>query len=426
MSMRWPRVKRSSCPVGGDVIATNWSQGGLIVAGSLLFLTIAVACASAEAPETRWDERMLKAYPQWVLFVEDRSVAARPRLWGETKAALTDLVRQYPEGEFVDEAHLALAEGAAYCSANPDQARDILELLDKEHPDATCCYDPWPIGPQYGAYRGIGEIWRMAARQLVRERRDGRVVRVEKLGRGRKGLTAAERAFLALFAHLDRFPVRTRDVSFLCRVQLHVSGGHHEQAIEQLQNFIAANRDQALAEHLADRKAAGADDDVFLVGLERPFFFANAFLLDELRALNRQDEAIAVAEAFCRDFSHDGWYWRINETLGDLYMETRLETPSQVAQNQYRLALKGLLTEVKNIGELDDNRFGILPSSGKEVQLKELKEKIRRCGGKIDVGSPVSERTEQAPPERDPSAPRETTDKMGLSSLAACGKSIGI
>jgi hypothetical protein len=110
-------------------------------------------------------------------------------------------------------------------------------------------------------------------------------------------------------------------------------------------------------------------------------------LVTHLRAAGDVDSAKAFGDRFVSVVSSDGFYWPLNQLMGELYLNAAAGGPSPEAERHYRTALDGQLDEIRATAA------GSVHSEGARQSFVErwrrsiisLKESINAAGGRIDV-----------------------------------------
>lgn len=343
-----------------------------------------LAQAAAPEKEKRWDIQALKHVSQWRDLLQDPHIAAqaaRPA-WREKKEALQALLERHPKSDYADDVEVAIACGVAACEGDLRAAERSLRRIIKEYPDAKSVMAWWRPGQQYS----LDPSWYMWASQVVRA------------GRRRREPSASERAALAYFAHLDKYPNYTRDVAAYYLTTIRKAMGAEARSVQDLRTLVDSTRGTMVEFKKADRQAAARPDGGLIREVQRAPIWATYDLISLLDAERKTEEAIGAAETFVHSLSGDGWYWLLNVRLGDLYHRKAGGKRSPDAEKQFRLALQGYVERAKGISLLGDNRFQTPESHA--AQIRRLKEKIRSAGGEIEVDAKEIEswRSEARPP----------------------------
>lgn len=350
-----------------------------VVIITVLFGTLCWLCAPSDAAqeEKRWDIRTTADLPKWKALLQEPYLEGKSlkEKWPKKKEALEALLAKYPNSDYADDVAVAIACGTAACENNSQDADRLLTRVIEQCAERKSLMGRW----QPGQFYCLDHRWYQWARDAAK----GAQQRAWD-GGSRSRPSRSKQATLAYFSHLEQYPNSTRDVATYYRIIIRLSR-NPVQAQKELEKFAAVTLEQLVEINKADRQASRAVDGAFLKGVERPAVWACHDLVMSLRTQGKLDQAIGIAEKFVTSVSTDGYYWWMNDLLGDMYHQRDGKSRSPAAEKQYRLALGGYSERAKATSTLGDNRY--LYSGAHSRPIIRLKKKINSAGGSIELNA---------------------------------------
>ncbi len=298
--------------------------------------------------------------------------------WAELKPRIEDLAGAKENGRAAD-ATILLACAKWLFDSDTRRAVSMANSVIEDYPMATSVLSINPYD-QICPVR-LDMNWHIYIQTLMRgENADSAILskreRVEAISRE------------TYVAHMRQYPVLAADVAGLFMYL--ISESHrttpagekilkdilYRHPYDQMRRAKEADKETAINEHCPD-----------LMSLMRPEVAAGLHLMRHHEALGDAEQAIEVGQSLVNAVSSDGFYWQINKALGDLYLDDMEEGPSPDAERQYRVALDGYLTEIRQKAsrkaESGDTRG--LPLEAWESTIKEFKKSISEAGGVIVI-----------------------------------------
>ena len=309
---------------------------GLVATGATL---------GAEAPRApeRWDLRMIAEGRIWPNLLVGYAYADRKKHWPERKAALSKIIKDFPDSRWADDAALVLAGGMASLENNWRGACKRLAALAQASGEHGTVVEAWDADMGFR----FDPTWLMWRGSLVFLNKDGTIRHSKPWGR-HGPLSSGEQEALALFHHLDRWPRRTADVARLTIAQIHHRNGDLKGAVAALEELLSRMRDLVQTAQ-ADREAASRQHCRLIRGVWRPEYAACLHLIWLYEQQGQHDRSIALGRLFAHASSRDGWYpWHINRTVGDICAKYKRW---KEAEEQYTVALAGAKMWIADLKE---------------------------------------------------------------------------
>jgi hypothetical protein len=296
------------------------------------------------------------------------------------------IVASHPQSPYADDAALALAIGAANFEHRPLEALERLQAVAQQFAASGT------ILAEYSPYRfhEVDPVWWQAVVVLLQAKPGPRgqtvfpdipVCDVE----ARLGFRDQCATSYAL--HLQVYPVSTRQYALLTANL--IKAGDKTKVREVLDGLKAVAEVDARFEEIAaiDRKASGQPTGYYIGLLRRPAVVAMQRFFRCCNSSDLTDEGIAAGARIVPKMSPDGWFWELNQGLGDLYRKKAAGGPSPEAVTHYTLALSGYLAEVRREADFKRQLGGgeeSLPLDQIESQVRQLKKAIVAVGGQAD------------------------------------------
>lgn len=351
-----------------------------------LLITGAVVASFNNEGANRWDKRLIRSAPIWerLIYKYAGATSTKKKDWPNRKKRLQEIVDQFPQSEYVDDAELAIACGVAAWEGNLDGSVQAFTRIISKYPEAdTILYfwapeGDWTFDPQ----------WIRWAPGRVTTDANGQIISSRPFGGVSSGLSARERAALLYFQHLGKYPRYTKDIAFLNIVAIRLARRKIDVALKELEGFTGRNHARMVKFNESDRIAAEKLDGIYVRGILRPVIRAYQLMTYIYASQGKLTDAISVGNKLVKAVSCDGWYWQINEHLADLYKKNSKGKKCPEAAKQYGLALQGYRAYIKKEAEFIKACHGTLqnvPVKQWQKQILELKKSILEMGGKADL-----------------------------------------
>ena len=283
----------------------------------------------------RWDVHIIQERSVLGPMLEDYFAPEERRkaAWPSKREELEKVLAQHPDSEYADDVALVIAWGIASCEGDLEAALEAFAGTGDRYPEGETILLPHWI-PH--ADLGFDEQWFYWAPTLV-----GNGIPFQ--GDGMHGVSSQEIEVLEYFNHFERYPRYTRDYVALSIAEIHWAKRQYDLAMDEWMAFCNTRFDQLVEFNKADREAAAKPYGRLIWGIERHAVSASMQLLRLSSIVDLGDDAVAVVDKIADATSYDGWYWQLNELLGDLHQEKVGEQPSKEALKQYTFALEGFL-----------------------------------------------------------------------------------
>lgn len=268
------------------------------------------------------------------------------------------------------DARLLLACGKWLFEKDTDQAVQIAKSVAERYPSAPTIFT-------------INPYDRMCPLRL-----DGRwFPYFRELQTGKKPTTARtdyEQERDRFVSHMVKYPARVADIARLFVYSVSEENNKSDNGLRLLEEVLQDARTKEIQQNReADRQAGIHADYPVSAVFMRPEAVAALFFIDHCSATKNKEKLSSRGVEVVQLVSPDGWYWTLNQRLGDALLELEPEQNRSVAENQYRLALAGFLEHTKH----QPARFkGRKPFPNLENFQKtdlDLKKRIQKAGGKI-------------------------------------------
>lgn len=317
------------------------SYGFVLVA--ILLVTPLSYSQGTDPNEQRWDLVMIKEAHIWNNLLKNYAYADHNKFWPDTKASLQQVLTNWPDSRWADDAALMLAGGKASFENDPAGAINDLERIISEYPNGKTVVVGW--NSNRGCY--LDETWIFCRAGLVSLDSDGSVRFSRPFDRDDK-ISQKEEEALAYFEHIHKYPRSTKVTAQLVMAQIKAQNDNIAGAIEVLEEVTSNCAEYFAATVHADKIAASEKDGYHIRHLQRPEFKAYIFLIGYYEGKGKPEKAITTVDEFTR-FANDSPRWDIIKRLGKFYDKHGLETK---ARAEYQLAL----TTIKNHMKLQRER----------------------------------------------------------------------
>ncbi|MFC1497395.1 hypothetical protein ACFLS1_02835 [Verrucomicrobiota bacterium] len=296
------------------------------------------------------------------------------RWWERTKVPLTRVAET--KSRWASDAKLLLACGKWLVEKDTENAIHLAELIIQDYPQAESILEFEPSQP------------------ICSVRLDPRVVAyfrtLYKSGESSIYLKQPSKATISqepFLLHILNYPVRTADIARLFAYSIsegqRKSDARHRFLEEILENNPQIENEKIQADMLAGITAEWPSSEVFI----RPNGVAALFLLDFYKSQGNGQKLMSYGVKVLNLVSPDGWYWPVNRKLGDYLLDSKLDDARPEAERQYRLALKGCLKRIACEARKAQSLKRTGPRKILEKRLLELKERVKKAGGDIEVNS---------------------------------------
>jgi tetratricopeptide (TPR) repeat protein len=321
----------------------------LLLCGS--FCTL--CSGQAEPNSKRWDLMMIDEAPIWKNLLVNYFYADHQKFWPEKKKALQQIVNQFPDSQWADDAELILAcgkfeyegkQGIDNLTTNADAyakgyfgdaneaIKDLRNIINK-YPNAKTIISPWwAVG--YGCT--FDGIWEMNQSSLRRYNRDGSI-----RGGIPFGTSQQEKEVLAYFNHLDKYPILTKDVAITFIAEIYGHQKKYKEGAEELEKVIA-NTDQLTKTLQADRITATDANGFLIRGIDRPEYRAYISLVGCYEILKNTEKATATTDSFA-SIVNQGPNYGMMKRIGEFYDKHGLK---EKAKSQYQQALNRINEDI--------------------------------------------------------------------------------
>lgn len=289
----------------------------------------------------RWDLMMIEEAPIWGNLISYYGYSDKSRYWPERKASLQAIIEKYPESRWADDAALCLAGGQASIEGDIDGAIAAIRQIIAQYPDGHSIIAYWDL--EKGCV--LDESWLMWQGGVVSFNSENSISSSKPYDRDGK-ISLQEREILTYFAHLQKYPILTKDVAQWIIALMLLEQHDSLRAISELEAII--NRSSYLASiSAADRKTA-SDSDGFLIARDavrnkypiwRPQYSAYMDLMPLYKYQGDLNKAVNIGLEWASMYSSDGWYWPWNQRVGGICAEA---DRWKEATEQYQIALQGV------------------------------------------------------------------------------------
>lgn len=322
----------------------------VLVAEVVFFARVSSFGAQAAGEHARWDLMMINESGIWEKLLTNYPYAKHQKHWSERKAALEQIVSDFPDSQWADDAELILACGKfkfegkagvddlvsnaeAYSQryfGDAEVAINELRTIIKKYPNDRSIVKSW-WSPGNGCK--LNDVWLHNQGNLISRNPDG-TVRTRRPFDRDGPMSQQKEEVLAYFEHLDRHPIHTKDVArfFISNIL-----GHQKKYAEASLELELVLADAAeLTEAVrADRSAALREDGFFIRGVFRPQHMAYYSLMSYYEKTNNIEKAIAETDKFAA-IVNQGARYGIIKHVGTIYEKHGVRSK---ANAQYRLAI---------------------------------------------------------------------------------------
>ncbi|HET6559057.1 MAG TPA: tetratricopeptide repeat protein [Prolixibacteraceae bacterium] len=312
-----------------------------------VFLVISSGLIAQNAVITEsWDQKIIEEATIWKKLLTHYSMANKTLYWTEREQSLNKVLNEFPKSQWTDDAALLLAGEKVLRDHSWDKAVIDLREIMKKYPNESTIIDNWD------AYKGchISKAWLLWAPSRVIFNEEESLKTDFPFNRDGK-IDILEKEALAYFEHLEKYPQRTRDVAqYMIALILHQNGKFNEAILEL--EMLLANYPDLSKIRIIDFDASKRENG-HLIGNEPPFdalpiwriqYSASILLINLYIKQNRIEEAITIGSKLVQQCSPDGWYWNINEFVGNIYATNNLPT---LAYEQYDKSINGIKEKSK-------------------------------------------------------------------------------
>lgn len=322
--------------------------------GSLLLMSIVKTISLFGQIENevmhQWDYKTISEANIWQKLLVNYYYADHDLYWPERKESLSSVVENFPKSQWADDAELMHACDMAAFENNLDDGIFALRSIISDYPNATTIVTGWDI---HTGCR-INATWLKWASNLVSSDQDKVITKTFPFDRDRR-ICILEREALTYFAHVDKYPIKTKDVAQYIIALMLIANGNISGAIIELENNFTSTQEFSL---IRSRDFASAKEPHgYLIESDQPqdyipiwrVEYAACVLLINLYQLeNQNDKALQLAFDLSSGCSPDGWYWNINHFVGNVYLDNG---EFNLAAEQYALSLQGInrIIEVQTV-----------------------------------------------------------------------------
>lgn len=310
-----------------------------------------------------WDQKMIEEAKVWKKLLTHYSKENRTIYWIEREQSLNIVLNEFPKSQWADDAALLIAGEKVIEDHDWDKAIITLREIMKKYPDESTIINNWD------AYNGcqISKAWLMWAPCLVILNEDASIKTAFPFNKDGK-MDMLEKEALAYFEHLEKYPQRTRDVAqYMIALMLQQKGKTNEAILEL--EILLSNYPDLSKIRTIDFDASKRENG-HLIGNEPPFdalpiwriqYSASILLINLYVKQNRIEEAITICSKLVQQCSPDGWYWNINEFIGNIYATNNFPT---LAYEQYDKSING----IKEKSKIKAIRMDALLSTGNAMK----------------------------------------------------------
>lgn len=319
---------------------TSWNNLAFILASWIVFTLTACSYGENASPNLqRWDLRIIdearinKAH-LWFNLLTEYSNARYKEAWSRRKAALQEVVEKYPASQWADDAAVILACGKYEFEGDRDGAIADLKAAVAKYPNGHSIVDTfyWPIGEGCR----LDGVFVHTGGSLVVMDPNGEIKKTYPFDRNGE-IHQKGKEILAYFAHLERYPIYTRDVANVSIAKILLNEKDYSGAVAAVETVVAdANRMSRVAR--ADKIAASDPNGFFLEGVYRPEYAAYTLLVYAYGKLGDKEKAIAKLDA-CSAIVNQSHRYSMMLTMGRFYKHYGLRSK---ARAQYQRALQQL------------------------------------------------------------------------------------
>ena len=298
--------------------------------------------------------------------------------WHEIKPELEKISTQKNNERNAD-AFLMLACGKWLFEGKTNEAINMAKSVNDKYPNATTIlsvkvysHELCPFELNYNFYFYFSKLLKNKKQQTASiSERD----QINKL---------MEEKFIA---HLIEHPMYALDAAKV--LEFHLTGDINLLK-EVLQNhpYSEMRKTKQYDKKIIQNKHANTFAKLFS---RSAHFLRNEIIIAKYLAAADKQEGLATLKKVVEAISDDGFYWQINEYLGDMLFSQQQVSE---AEKQYRLALKGYFNIIKNetvymtmTHSERTRRRKKLNVSNWERKIIKLKKKIKKTGGKIKINT---------------------------------------
>jgi len=319
-------------------LKSSQTNPAFVLAACIIFVLPAWSDGeNASASSERWDLRMINEARInrariWDNLLTHYGNSRHKETWPDRRAALQEVVAEHPYSQWADDAALLLACGRYEFEGDRDGAIRSLRAVAERYPDGHSIVDSsyWPIGEGCR----LDAVWVHNQGSLVHLNPDGGIRKTSPYDRF-GAMHPRDEGILAYFAHLERYPIYTKDVANLFIAWILINEKDRPGAVAALKTVIAdANEMTRVAR--ADRIGASEPNCYFVKGVYRPEYSAYTSLMLCYETLGDTEKAIATADA-CAAIVNQSHRYSMMCTLGRFYKRNGLRSK---ARAQYQRALQ--------------------------------------------------------------------------------------
>jgi len=288
-------------------------------------------CAGQPMPSAnRWDLVMIKEAPIWKNLLKNYGHAPHEKYWPDRKVALEEVVSQYPNSQWADDAALILACAKADSENDTVGAIAGLQNVVKAYPNAQSIVVFWD--PAIACV--FDRTWLMWQGGLVFLNPD-KTIRSAKPFDRHGEISQTESEALAYFEHLEKYPRSTKVTAQFFIAKMPYQKGDVEGAISALEKITSNSAGYLSTMVQADGVAALGPYGYHIRDLSRPEVDAYFDLIGLYEQKGQFDKAIAKGDQFASSVNN-GPRWDIIKLLGKFYDGRNFK---EKAKAQYQVAL---------------------------------------------------------------------------------------
>jgi hypothetical protein len=294
----------------------------------------------------RWDLKMIGEEPIWRNLLKHYHNGEPNKSWYERKSALNDIIINYPESQWADDASLLMGGGKASFEHDINGAiKDLMKIIDR-YPNSSTILTTWE--PGFGFE--LNNTWLMWAPGLVSENAEGK--RISHPFDSDNNLSILELEVLEYFNYLEQVPNLTKDIAMFAIIQMTLAQKNTTRAIELLEDFISKN--QNLSKIKEKDYKAGHNIYGYLISNESPneihplwrVQYPAHLLLEYLyQEIDNAEKATDLAQKTITECGTDEWLWFLKYNSAEILEKNN---NLDVATQQYSIIENNINEKVKN------------------------------------------------------------------------------
>lgn len=321
----------------------------IIIIKCLLLLSAAIKAQKKPNIPKPWDQRIIEDAYIWKNIMVNYLELEDSLYWLEREQALIKVINEFPESRWADDAALFLSTEKAIIENNLDTAIVELKEIINKYPEGNTIISTY--NGKFGCL--INKTWLMWASSRVFLNEDFSIRTSFPFNKDGV-ISILENEALSYFAHLEKYPQKTKDVAqYIIALTLYQKGDING-AISELKAIIDRYPDLAkIRKH--DFEAAKKKNG-YLIEFEPPSdrtpiwriqYAASLKLITLYSQQGNIEKFKYFSSKIVEEVSPDGWYWNINRYIGKLYAKNELP---KLALNQYNLSMIGIQEKIEKQG----------------------------------------------------------------------------